>query len=213
MKDQRFHETKRVFVTFTILGHAAFAVYFRFDGIIITPPVVYAVCFCFAALSMKTGGKSFRNAAWCGAVAAVASVFLGLEPQFAPPERFVAYAAVAAAVLAMTTLCLVFTAAGTAKIYAERFPRSRGKAKTCIAAAAIPYAAFAVAAVATFSTEYVWVASVLCAVKSAAAIFAAIMLLIVYPERERKASNGSETPTAIPSAGADATSARQKTDA
>ena len=59
MEDQRFHETKRVFVTFTILGHAAFAVYFRFDGIIITPPVVYAVCFCFAALSMKTGGKSF----------------------------------------------------------------------------------------------------------------------------------------------------------
>ena len=139
-----------------------------FDGIIITPPVVYAVCFCFAALSMKTGGKSFRNAAWCGAVASVASVFLGLEPQFAPPERFVAYVAVAATVLAMTTLCLVFTAAGTAKIYAERFPRSRGKAKTCIAAAAIPYAAFAVAAVATFSTEYVWVASVLCGVKSAA---------------------------------------------
>lgn len=60
MEDQRFHETKRVFVTFTILGHAAFAVYFRFDGIIITPPVVYAVCFCFAALSMKTGGKSSR---------------------------------------------------------------------------------------------------------------------------------------------------------
>ena len=60
MKDQRFHETKRVFVTFTILGHAAFAVYFRFDGIIITPPVVYAVCFCFATLSMKTGGKSSR---------------------------------------------------------------------------------------------------------------------------------------------------------
>ncbi len=113
----------------------------------------------------------------------------------------------------MTTLCLIFTAAGIAKIYAERFPRSRGKAKTCIAAAAIPYAAFAVAAVATFSTEYVWIASVLCAVKSAAAIIAAIMLLIVYPERERKASNGSETPTAIPSADADATSARQKTDA